>query len=135
MRQDRSETRYLDLVEDLIELLGHEVLVQLDQQVRGLIDGEAAATAVYKLLDVLVGKVKVAAQQKLRRVADPRLQLRNLGLIDFGVEKIAVVTVGSSHQVGDAVRRRHLGHRDRHLECLGAVVNPGQRVAMDIDHL
>ena len=44
------------------ELLGHEVLVQLDQQVRGLVDGEAAAAAVYKLLDVLVGKVKVAAQ-------------------------------------------------------------------------
>src|SRR2546425_1144425 len=29
MRQDRSETRYLDLIEDLIELLRHEVLVQI----------------------------------------------------------------------------------------------------------
>src|SRR5438874_6428876 len=80
MRQDRSEPSYLDLVEDLIELLGHEVLVQLDQQVPGLVDGEAAAATVHKLLDVLVGKVKVAARQKLRHVADGGLELPNLGL-------------------------------------------------------
>src|SRR5580692_7271802 len=86
--------------------------------------------------------MEVAAQAELQRgdrfllQAVPKLvpQLiekpRKIGAI----VDIAIISMRRGYDMGNAVRRRHAAHFDGYLPGLGAIVNFGQNVAVDVDH-
>ena len=47
---------------------------------------------------------------------------------------VAIIGVRRGDRVGNAVRRRHAAHFDRHFPGFWAVVNFGQKVTVNVDH-
>ena len=74
VRDDRVKPRHLDVVIYAAEMFRNELVRKFHQQVGGLIDGEILGI-LRANLDVVVGKMKVAAQQELRFLAHLFLEL------------------------------------------------------------
>jgi len=80
--------------------------------------------------------MKIAAQSQLQLQggADFLLQLREEPGKVFAIVGVTVVGVGSGDSVGDAVGRCHAAHFDGYIPRFGAVVDLGQKMAVDVDH-
>ncbi len=85
-------------------------------------------------LQVVVGKMKVAAQAELWRGPHQPLQALDTTRQVLVIVVVAVVGVRRSHQVGDPVGRRHPAHLDRHVPGFRPVIDLGQDMAVNVDH-
>ena len=85
-------------------------------------------------LQIVVGKVQVAAQAQSRRVAYHFLQSVNAAREVLVIVLKSIIGVWRGDQMGGAVGGRHPAHLYRDFPGLRAVVYLGQDVAVDIDH-
>ena len=114
-------------------LLRHAVVAELHQQVARAIDDVTGGIG-QSVLDVVVGKVKVAAQAEFRRIADELLQMGDESLQILAIIVIAVVGMRRGDHVSDAVRRRRAAHGDRDVPRFRAVIYFRKDVRMNVDH-
>lgn len=109
------------------------MLAELDQNVGSIVDSEM--TPVFdQVPDVVVREMEVTTQQKLRCVPQCGLKLRDLPPVDLGLELVRVVRVGRRHDMGNAIRSRHLTHGYRRLKRASSVIYTRERMAMDVNH-
>ena len=133
MRDDRGQPSYLDFIKNAIELLRNKLLGEFNQQVRALVDGEVHRR-LDKLLNVVVGEVKITSQKELRLFSDGRLKFCNLLAVDVGIERVSIVTVRCSNKMRYAIFGRDAAHRNSLLKRRSAVVDLPQRVTVNINH-
>jgi len=118
---DRLEPGDLDVVIHAAEVVRNKLVREFHQQVRSLIDGEIFGI-LRADLDVVVGKMKVAAQQEFGSLANFFLELGTQLPVEVRVEFVAVIAVRRRHQMRYTILCRDSAHRDCHLKGPGAIV-------------
>ena len=88
----------------------------------------------HHILKIFIRKMEIAAQTKAGRLADALAQIVDHLRQKLAVVTIAVVSVRRGNNMLDAVRNRHAAHLLGDVPGLGAVVDFGKDVAMDVDH-
>jgi hypothetical protein len=78
--------------------------------------------------------MEVAAKRELQLVCNKALQVIEKSCQVNAIVGIAVVRMGGSDHVGDAVSRGDAAHFDGDFPCFGAVVDFGQKMRMNVDH-
>ncbi len=134
VRNDRLKTGDLDVVIHAAEMLRNELVREFHQQVRSSIDREVLGI-LHADLDVVVREMKVAAQQKLRTLANFFLELGTQLPVEVRVECVAVIAVGRRHQMRHAIRCCDATHRDGHRKRPCTIVNARQRMGVNINHM
>jgi hypothetical protein len=71
----------------------------------------------------------------LNRLGSAFAQLFHLAGVYPGIEGEGAVGMGRADDVGDALCSRQFGHCDRGVKAVGTVVQTGQKMMMDIDHV
>src|SRR5579862_7518490 len=128
-----SHTTIAKLCEAIGSLRRHAVIIQLDQHVTRLPDGITSGIGKNRL-QVVVGKMEIAAQDQPQLRTDERLQMIDQRLQISAVVVIAIVSVRRSNLMRDAIGGGHAAHGDRSLPRLGAVVYFRKNVRVNIDH-
>ena len=89
----------------------HAVVAELHQQVSGVADYVTLGVS-QRVLDIFVGKMEVASEAQLRRLASLLLQPVEHTLQVFTIVLVAIICVRRGHHMSDAIRRSRLAHRD-----------------------
>ena len=121
MGDDRNQSRDLNIVKDLIVLLRDELIGEFNQQVGSGVNSEVARP-LDALLDIFVGKVKIATQQERQGIPQGGLDFRGFLSIYGRVERIGVVAMRRRHQMSGPIRRGHLAHLERFFQGFRAIV-------------
>src|ERR1700728_514183 len=108
---DRRHSTLCQLKRGVRSLQRNTVVAELNQQVARTFD-DVTLGMRQRVLQIVVRKVKVAAQAELRQVADELLQMGDKSPQIFAIVVIAVVGVGRGNHVCDAVGRRGAAHGD-----------------------
>src|ERR1039458_510114 len=123
-----------DKAKDALPDRGHKTEVgELDQQVIRVCDG-IAPWMEKGILDVVIGKVKVATQAELQGIAAGSPQPLQHGFVAWSVVTVLVIRVWSGHNIANTVRHSHPAHLGRQLPGSGAIVDQRQDVAVKINH-
>jgi len=104
------------------EVVRNKLVGKFHQKVIGPVDGEVFEI-LYADLNVVVGKVKVAAEQELGLVADLFLKFRQDLAVKVRVKGVAVIVVRRGDEVGNAVGGRELTHPDGYFQGPCAIVD------------
>lgn len=107
---------------------------ELDQQVGAVIDCVLERVAK-RILNVRRAQMKVASSMDLQHVTSRPLELRDPCGNLLWREQISMVRMWRGDDFGCSCGVRELNHGDRGLERLRAVIEPGEDVTMNIDHL
>src|SRR6266446_2943477 len=99
-----------------------------------MIDG-VLGRILQRVLNVVVGKMKVAARVDPDYPGRGGAQLVQFGGYDFRVELELVIGVRAGDDVGRAAFGRQAQHFERLFERLGAIIQAWQDVAMHIDQV
>ena len=123
-----------DKAKDALPDRGHKTeVVELDQQVIRVCDG-IAPWMEKGILDVVIGKVKVATQAELQGIAAGSPQPLQHGFVAWSVVTVLVIRVWSGHNIANTVLHSHPAHLGRQLPGSGAIVDQRQDVAVKINH-
>ncbi len=131
--QDRREPAVSQAREALGQLRGDAVVAEFDQQIVGFSDGVGVGL-LQNAFQIFERKMKIAAQHQLQRGPSLLLELVEQSGEVGAVVRVTVVGMRSGDGVGDSVSRRHPAHFDGNLPGFGAVVDLGQKMAVDVDH-
>src|SRR5579863_406035 len=133
MRDDCSDAAIAKLGETVRGLLRDAVIVQLHQHVMSSFDGVARGIGEHGL-QVVIRKMKIAAETDLDGIADEALQVINERLEINAVVVIAIVGVWRGNLVRNTVGRGHAAHGDGGLPGFRSVVYFRKNVRMNVDH-
>ncbi len=133
MRDDGGDSAIAQLGKTFCDLLRHAVVAQFNQHVVRAFDGVARGVGE-QVLQVVVGKMEVAAQGERERIAYESLEVRDEALKIRAVIVIAIVGVGRGNLMSDAIGGGHAAHGDGDFPGLRSVVHFRKNVRVNVDH-
>src|SRR5487761_1018269 len=81
-----------------------------------------------RVVDIFVGEMKVAAEMQTQAAGEATFQFGEQFAVALGKKGELIVGMGGSGEIGGAVG----GGCERHFDILGAVIEAGQEMAVDI---
>lgn len=124
----------MKLVKRLLDGSGNGEIVELDEQIRSVIQSKAFGIGAQGG-EIFEAQVKIATCRNGEPVSKTGLKFIAARANQVCVKRIFAAGMGRGDYVSDAVGDGHFGHLHRDFQRLGPVVQAGKKVAMDIDHL
>jgi len=114
--------------------LGNEGIGEFHEQVALVIDGVFGGVG-QRVLNVFKREMKIAARVDSRNGPGGTLQFGYFAIDPLRVERESCVSVRCGYDIGGTGFSRDFHHGDGILERLRAIIESGQNMAMDIDHV
>lgn len=127
MRDDRGQAAIAQFEQRVGGRLRNAVVAELDQQIARVPDCVTRGMR-QSILQIVVGKMEVAAEQKLRCIPNPFLQFVHQFLRMLTIVRVSIVGMRRRNHVGDAVGGSGLADLDAYVPCLGAIIDIGENV-------
>ena len=135
MGQDGREVAISQANKTVRKLGRNTEITKFNQQIICLTD-RVGMRLLEDALQILERKMKIAAQSQfqIQRRTNLLPQLIEQPGEVGAIIGVTIVGVRGGDRVSNAVRRGHAAHFDGYIPGFGAVVNLGQKVAVDVDH-
>ncbi len=118
--------------EVLFHVNRNAVIAQFRQHIAAAFDGVTCGKE-HRILQILVGKMEVAAQAKRRRWTDPLPQKIQRSSEEFAIVVVAVVGMWSGDNMLDTICGCHAAHFFSDVPGFGAVIYFRENVAVNVD--